>query len=73
MWVPPGGAAVAPTEDIPAAHLGPPCPAPPVGPAEQKDKDTSAGAQAVGDALLPQPICSCLFVSQISLPVPCSF
>lgn len=69
----PGVAAVALTEDIPAAHRGPPCLAPLVGPAEQKHKDTSAGAQAVGEALLPQPIYSCLFVPQISLPVPCSF
>lgn len=73
MWVSPGVAAVALTGDIPAAHLGPPCPAPLVGPAKQKEKNMSAGVQAVGEALLPHPICSCLFVPQISLPVPCSF
>lgn len=35
MWVSPGLAALALTEDIPAAHLGPPCLAPLVGPAKQ--------------------------------------
>lgn len=48
----PGLAALALTEDIPAAHLGPPCLAPLVGPAKQTNKDMSAGGQAVGDALL---------------------
>lgn len=53
---------------------GPTLPGSPARPCKtKKDKDTSTGAQAVGDALLPQPICSCIFVHQISLPVPCSF
>lgn len=72
-WLSPGLAAVALTEDIPAAHLGPPCLAPLLGPAKQKYKNNPAAARAVGDALLPQPISSCIFMHQVSLPVPCSF
>lgn len=81
VWVPPWGFDILPGLAGTGSHRGHTCspsgpslPGSPGRPCKAKrQRHAGRSANSIGNALLLQPICFCIFVHQVSPPVPCRF